>query len=144
MKELYQELIIDHGRRPRNFHAMDNATHIKDGFNPLCGDKLTLYLLEKNGVIEQTSFTGSGCAISMASASLMTENLMGKTIAQAEALFEQFHGMLTEHKAADKSLGKLMVLAGVAEYPMRVKCATLAWHTAMAALHNDPDNVSTE
>lgn len=135
LNDLYQQVIIDHGRNPRNFGRLDQANHIKEGFNPLCGDRLTLYLLEKNGLVEDVSFEGSGCAISMASASLMTEALKGKTIAQAKECFDNFHDLLTNknHSVAEK-IGKLAVLAGVSEYPMRVKCATLCWHTMREGL----------
>lgn len=143
MRELYQQMIIDHGRHPRNFHRLEQFNHMKVGNNPLCGDKLVLYVQEQNGVIEAVSFEGEGCAISMASASMMTEALKGKTIAEAEQLFEQFHQMITEGADGD-ALGKLAVLAGVKDYPMRVKCATLAWHTVDAALHDDNNEVSTE
>ncbi len=146
LRELYQELIIDHGRRPRNFGICENANHIKEGFNPLCGDKLTLYLSEKNGVIENITFQGAGCAISMATASLMTEALKGKTIQQAEQLFIDFHHLVTQGQQEDamEHLGKLSVLAGVIEFPARVKCATLAWHTLMGAINDDQNPISTE
>lgn len=146
LRELYQELIIDHGRHPRHFGKLDSANHIKEGYNPLCGDKLTLYVVEKNGVIENVSFEGAGCAISMASASLMTDALMGKTIQEADTLFREFHELLTGggQVKLQSHLGKLVVLSGVAEFPARVKCATLAWHTMQAALHNSDLLVSTE
>lgn len=145
LRELYQEIIIDHGRRPRNVGCVPNATHCKQGFNPLCGDKITLYLLEKNGIVEKLSFEGSGCAISMASASLMTEILKGKTVEEIHELFTAFHELVTRgNKAAEEKLGKLAVLGGVAEFPARVKCATLAWHTLKSALTNDAGVVSTE
>lgn len=132
LRELYQEVIFDHNRHPRNFHAMSNATHTADGHNPLCGDQLTIYAELKDGIIEDVSFVGHGCAISKASASLMTEAVKGKTIADAEALFQDMHIMLTEAHPEDRDFGKLEVLSGVREFPARVKCATLAWHT----LHN--------
>jgi nitrogen fixation NifU-like protein len=145
LRELYQEVVIDHGRRPRNFRQLDPASHHAEGFNPLCGDRLTLYLKLDGGVIREASFQGSGCAISMASASLMTEHLKGKTAAEAEAIFRQFHHLLTEDAEGDTDkLGKLTVLAGVKEFPTRVKCATLAWHTLHAALENEQKPVSTE
>lgn len=146
LRELYQQVIIDHGRRPRNFAVTTTANHIKDGHNPLCGDKLTLYLTTHNGVVESVTFQGAGCAISMASASLMTEAIKGKTIIEAEALFANFHGLLmqTTLPQQNDSLGKLTVLAGVAEFPARVKCATLAWHTMLAALQQNPAPISTE
>jgi nitrogen fixation NifU-like protein len=134
LKELYQDLIIDHGRHPRNFGACAHANHVKEGFNPLCGDKVTLYVNTQQGIIENISFEGSGCAISMASASLMTEAVKGKSIEMAQELFDGFHQLVTKAQPNEK-LGKLAALAGVAEYPMRVKCATLAWHTLAAALN---------
>lgn len=145
LRELYQELIIDHGRHPRNFHTQADATMTKEGFNPLCGDRLTLYLKVNNNVVVDASFQGSGCAISMSSASLMTEALKGKNIVEAEKIFAAFHALVTEGDESHMhSLGKLAVLKGVCEYPSRVKCATLAWHTLIAALDNSADTVSTE
>ena len=143
LRELYQQVIIDHGRHPRNFGALCDATHTKEGFNPLCGDKITVYVNKKNGIIQQLQFEGCGCAISMASASLMTESLTGKSLIDAEQLFSAFHQLITENKTSD-ILGKLTVLSGVCEFPTRVKCATLAWHTLKAALNNDTKVVSTE
>lgn len=145
LRELYQEMIIDHGRHPRNFGVLPEANHHKEGFNPLCGDKLTLHIYEHNGIVEKLSFEGSGCAISMASASLMTEVLRGKTKEEAEDMFTAFHQLVADDdKSGLQKLGKLAVLAGVAEFPARVKCATLAWHTLKAALANDSNVVSTE
>lgn len=146
LRELYQEVIIDHSKRPRNYGALEYAHHQKDGFNPLCGDKLTLYVLEQEGKITGLKFVGSGCAISMASASLMTETMKGKTRAEVEAIFNDFHQLMLEgHDVVlEDKLGKLAVLAGVAEFPARVKCATLAWHTLKAAIADDPNQVSTE
>lgn len=147
LRELYQETIIDHGRHPRNFGVAPDANHRKEGFNPLCGDKITLHIVEKNGVIEKLMFEGSGCAISMASASLMTEILKGKTTQTAEEIFTAFHDLVTQGHVAEElqpKIGKLTVLGGVAEFPARVKCATLAWHTLNAALKNDSGTVSTE
>lgn len=147
INELYQQLIIDHGRRPRNFGEMSDANHIKDGHNPLCGDELRVYVKENGGVIEDVKFTGQGCAISTASASLMTQCLIGKTVKEAEEVFKAFHACATEgvDPAQYKDvLGKLIVLTGVFEFPARVKCATLAWHTLQAALHDDNEPVSTE
>ncbi len=143
LRQLYQEMIIDHGKQPRNFGVLADANHSKNGHNPLCGDRLTVYLLERDGVVEDVKFEGVGCAISVASASLMTEAIKGKSVAAVEALFQQFHQLLTEGKE-DDSLGKLAVFSGVAEFPLRVKCATLAWHTLKAALTNDNQSVSTE
>jgi nitrogen fixation NifU-like protein len=135
LNELYQEVILDHNRRPRNFRTIDEATHHADGYNPLCGDKLTLTVKVENDSIADVAFVGSGCAISKASASLMTDTLKGKSLAEARALFERFHRMITTPPdQAVEDLGKLSVLAGVREFPVRVKCASLAWHTLKAAL----------
>ena len=147
LRDLYQEVVIDHGRRPRNFHALDPHSHHADGFNPLCGDKMSLYLqINADHIIEDIGFTGSGCAISMAAASLLTEQLKGKSEAQAQALFDAFHAMLTQDEALPDldMLDKLAVLQGVREYPTRVKCATLAGHTLRAALKRDDQPASTE
>lgn len=147
LRDLYQEVVIDHGRRPRNFHVLDPHSHHADGFNPLCGDKMSLYLqVNAEQVIEDAGFTGSGCAISMASASLLTEQLKGKTVAQGQALFDAFHSMLTDDDALPdlEQLDKLAVLSGVREYPTRVKCATLAGHTLRAALNREDQPASTE
>jgi nitrogen fixation NifU-like protein len=143
--DLYQQVILDHNRKPRNFHAMDGATHTCEGFNPLCGDRLTVYLkLDPAGVIDEVSFTGSGCAISKASASMMTSNLKGKTQAQAQEMFGSFHKMLTsEGESVDEErLGKLSIFSGVREYPSRIKCATLAWHTMASALDGSGSTTS--
>lgn len=144
LRDLYQEIIIDHGKQPRNFGKLEKATHCQMGHNPLCGDKLVLYISEKNGLIEDLLFMGEGCAISMASASLMTETVKGKSLADIEKLFEGFHCLVTEGKETAENMGKLAVFSGVAEFPVRVKCATLAWHTLKAALSNDPNAVTTE
>lgn len=145
LRELYQEIIIEHNRNPHNHYAMDDATATANGFNPLCGDKLTLYLKIADGVITELSFVGCGCAISQASASLMTDALRGKTLADAEQMFERFHALLTADGESDwTSLDRLAVLAGVKAYPARVKCATLAWHTFHAALDKSINTVSTE
>ncbi len=146
LRDLYQEVIFDHNRNPRNFRVMENPDREVEGFNPLCGDKLTLFLKIKDGIIEDASFQGSGCAISTASVSLMTEIIKGKTIEEAEEIFEMFHKMTTgEDGEIDlDAIGKLAVLAGVREYPARVKCATLAWHTLDAALKNKEKSISTE
>jgi len=147
LRALYQELIIDHGRKPRNFGQLDNANHVKEGFNPLCGDKLTVYLIiNDNELIEDIRFEGCGCAISMASASMMTQTLKGKTVAEAEALFADFHSLVMGEKSDELKdrLGKLAVLGGVSEYPARVKCASLAWHTVRASLQNETGVVCTE
>ncbi|WER49047.1 SUF system NifU family Fe-S cluster assembly protein [Cupriavidus sp. WKF15] len=145
LRNLYQEMVVDHSRSPRNFGRLAAANRSAEGFNPLCGDRLTLYLSIRGGVIEDASFEGSGCAISTASASLMTEALKGKTEAEARALFSGFHALVTgEPGLASFPMGKLEVLAGVREFPARVKCATLAWHTMQAALENSARPVSTE
>lgn len=146
LRDLYQEVIFDHNRRPRNFHKLPAANRHADGFNPLCGDQLTVYMkVNDAGVIEEVSFEGRGCAISTASASIMTETLTGKTEREAQTLFEGFHRLVTgEGGANDTELGKLAVLGGVRDYPSRVKCATLAWHTVQAALRNESSRVTTE
>lgn len=147
LRELYQEMILDHCKRPRNFHSLADANHQADGFNRLCGDKLRVYVKLANGLIEDIAFEGDGCCISKASSSMMTEALKGKTVAEAHRLFEQFHGVLTgppDEIPDVPELGKLAVFAGVREFPVRVKCATLAWHTLEAALKEDDKTVSTE
>jgi nitrogen fixation protein NifU and related proteins len=144
LDELYQEVILDHNRRPRNFRTIEEGRHA-EGYNPLCGDRLTVYLRIQGDRIQDASFQGSGCAISKASASLMTDIVKGKTIAEAEALFERFHRLIT--RSADDpvdDLGKLSVFAGVRQYPARVKCASLAWHTLRAATDARNEVVSTE
>ena len=138
LTDLYQEVILDHNRRPRNFHALADASHTAEGYNPLCGDRLTLYLKVDGGVVRDVSFEGAGCAISKASASMMTDAVKGKSIVEAQALFDRFHRMVTtppEQPVED--LGKLSALAGVREFPVRVKCASLAWHTLKAAFTNE-------
>ena len=145
LSELYQQLIIDHGRHPRNFAMLDNATHQLEGYNPLCGDKLTVFIRSHNNVVDDIGFQGSGCAISVASASLMTEAIKGKSVAEAKAIFNDFHQMVTGDDSVDaEKLGKLAVLRGVAEYPMRVKCATLCWHTMLGAINSVQAPASTE
>lgn len=146
LRDLYQEVIFDHNRRPRNFGRPAGANRSAEGFNALCGDRLTLYLRMEEGVIRDVGFEATGCAISMASASLLTEALKGKTEAEAQALFEGFHGLLTDGSGTRPAvpLGKLEVLSGVREFPARVKCATLAWHTLRAALDDEGRTVSTE
>jgi len=136
LRELYQETILDHGRAPRNFGKLEGCTHEADGDNPLCGDKIHLYLTVDGDTVTDLKFDGAGCAISTASASLMTEALKGKSVADAMALFERVHESVTGQGSADQSveLGKLAVFEGVREYPLRVKCATLAWHTLRNAL----------
>jgi nitrogen fixation NifU-like protein len=138
LTDLYQEVILDHNRRPRNFHALADASHTAEGYNPLCGDRLRLYLRVDGGVVRDVSFEGAGCAISKASASLMTDAVKGKTIAEAQALFDRFHRMVTTPpEQAVEDLGKLSAFAGVREFPVRVKCASLAWHTLKAAFNNE-------
>jgi nitrogen fixation NifU-like protein len=144
LRDLYQEVILDHNKRPRNFRVMDPCTHHADGYNPLCGDRITVYLDVQDGVIRDVSFQGSGCAISTASASLMTEVLKGKSFAQVDGLFERFHDVVTGEVESSAGMGKLAVLAGVQDYPSRVKCATLAWHAVKAALENRSEPVKTE
>lgn len=144
VSDLYQEVIIDHSKRPRNFQKLENADRVAYGNNPLCGDKLRVELKLQDDRVSEIAFQGSGCAISTASASLMTESVKGKTRAEAEALFERFHDLITTDKAADANLGKLAVFSGVREYPVRAKCATLAWHTLRAALREAEAQVSTE
>lgn len=144
LRELYQEIIVDHGKNPRHTGVLTNANHHQVGHNPLCGDRLVIYVNEANGSIKELSFEGSGCAISMASASLMIEAVKGMSVAAFEKLFDQFHLLVTEGKESSEDMGKLAAFSGVAEFPVRVKCATLAWHTLKAALTNDPHPVSTE
>jgi nitrogen fixation NifU-like protein len=144
VNDLYQEIIIDHSKRPRNCHPMDDADRKAEGYNPLCGDKLHLYLKMEGDVVKDASFVGSGCAISTASASLMTESLKGKTKEEAMKLLDRFHELLTTDTPVSQELGKLVVFCGVRDYPARVKCATLAWHTLKSALNNTQDTVTTE
>jgi len=147
LRDLYQEVILDHTKRPRNFHKLEKANHKADGYNPLCGDKITVYLELEGDVLRNISFQGSGCAISTASASMMTESLKGKTTAEPQALFECFHDLVTGKPASQSNtpdIGKLAVFTGVREFPVRVKCASLAWHTLRAALDNRQGAVSTE
>ncbi len=145
LRELYQEVIFDHYKTPRNHHALAQANHVGRGHNPLCGDQVTVYLQVEGDVIKDLSFEGTGCAISTASASLMTDALKGKKLAEVERLFDAFHAMVTDGDAEpDPALGKLEALAGVREFPARVKCATLAWHTLQAALKEGKLPVSTK
>jgi nitrogen fixation protein NifU and related proteins len=144
LQELYQEVILDHNKRPHNFRAIEQGRKA-EGYNPLCGDRLTVYLRVEGDRVVDASFQGSGCAISKASASLMTDNVKGKTLKEVEELFERFHRMIT--RAPDEpvdDLGKLSVLAGVRQFPIRVKCASLAWHTLRAAADASSDVISTE
>lgn len=146
LKELYQDVIVDHNRSPRNFRQIEHADRKLEGFNPLCGDRLTLYIKIDGDQIEDVSFDGSGCAISVASASLMTEAIKGKTINEAETTFNDFHHLLTdENPQLDlERFGKLAALAGVRDYPSRVKCASLCWHTLHAILDGTASPISTE
>ncbi|MDE2180819.1 MAG: SUF system NifU family Fe-S cluster assembly protein [candidate division NC10 bacterium] len=147
LRELYQEVILDHNKRPRNFQKLEGANRAADGYNPLCGDQITVYLLVEDHVIKDIAFQGSGCAISKASASMMTAIVKGKTTAEAEGLFETFHRMVTADPGVASDplvVGKLAAFAGVREFPVRVKCATLPWHTLRAALEERGQIVSTE
>jgi nitrogen fixation NifU-like protein len=144
LRDLYQEVILDHHKKPRNFRKPEGDSRHVEGFNPLCGDKVTVYVKLEGDVVKDVSFQGSGCAISTASASMMTESLKGKTRAEAEKLFQAFHDLLTGKSTDADRLGKLAVFSGVREFPVRVKCATLAWHTFRAALEGEEKTVSTE
>ena len=147
LRELYQEVILEHSKAPRNYREMETANHTAEGYNPLCGDHFTVYLNLDGDSIRDISFQGSGCAISKASASVMTQSLKGKTMAEAGKLFDQFHKLVTGRSPANGNqaeLGKLAVFSGVSKFPVRVKCATLAWHTLHAALDGKRETVSTE
>jgi nitrogen fixation NifU-like protein len=149
LRELYQEVILDHSKRPRNFHEMPGANRKAEGFNPLCGDKATVFVRLEGDRVEDLSFVGKGCSISTASASMMTESLKGKTREEAEALFQRFHALVTAAPDAGQShtapeLGKLAAFSGVSEFPVRVKCASLPWHTLRAALEGQAEPVKTE
>ncbi|MFQ5882506.1 MAG: Fe-S cluster assembly sulfur transfer protein SufU [Candidatus Methylomirabilales bacterium] len=147
LRELYQQVILDHNKKPRNFQKLEGANRTAEGHNPLCGDYVTVYLQLEDHVIRKISFQGSGCAISKASASMMTDSMKGKSRAEAQVLFERFHDLVTGEgdRAGDPvDLGKLAVFSGVSEFPVRVKCATLAWHTLRAALEGKGETVSTE
>jgi nitrogen fixation NifU-like protein len=146
LSELYQAVILDHNKKPRNFHKLDTANYSAEGFNPLCGDQLQVYLQVEDGQIKDISFEGTGCAIFKASASMMTQAVKGKTKAESEVLFDEFHRMVTDQldeESEPNQLGKLKIFSGVREFPVRVKCATLSWHTLQAAL-KDQGKVSTE
>jgi nitrogen fixation NifU-like protein len=144
LSELYQQVILDHNKKPRNFRKIDTPSHTAEGHNPLCGDQLTIYLAMENDEVKDVAFEGSGCAISKASASMMTQAVKGKSKEQAEKLFTEFHSMVTTDDENEESiLGNLRIFSGVREFPVRVKCATLAWHTLHAAL-NKQEIVSTE
>jgi nitrogen fixation NifU-like protein len=146
LRDLYQDVILEHSKAPRNFRPQPAANHKAEGYNPLCGDRFTVYLTLDGQKIQDISFEGSGCAISKASASMMTQSVKGKTVAEAEKLFGQFHEMVTGKAASGEAedLGKLAVFSGVSEFPVRVKCATLAWHTLEAALAGKQEAISTE
>ncbi|HKW75832.1 MAG TPA: SUF system NifU family Fe-S cluster assembly protein [Terriglobales bacterium] len=144
LRELYQETILEHSRKPRNFGELPCASHKAEGYNPLCGDHYTVFVNVKDGAIDDIRFNGAGCAISKASASMMTQSVKGKTESEAEEIFSRFHDLVTGHQNGTDKLGKLAVFAGVSEFPLRVKCATLAWHAMRAALRGDQQAVSTE
>jgi nitrogen fixation NifU-like protein len=147
LRDLYQEVVIDHSKRPRNFHKLEGANHTAQGYNPLCGDKVTVYVKLDGNRLQDISFEGSGCAISTASASIMTETVKGKTAEEAQALFESFHDLVTTGSVSRRDappLGKLEVFSKVSDYPVRVKCATLVWHTLRSALSGRDTVVSTE
>jgi nitrogen fixation NifU-like protein len=146
LSDLYQEILLEHNSKPRNFRELEEATQSAEGYNPLCGDKITVYLSVVNGTIADVGFQGSGCAISRASASMMTQSVKGQTLVEAENVFDAFHRMMTE-PGADLDhdlLGDLESLSGVVEFPIRIKCAVLAWHTLRAALDGQGDTVTTE
>ena len=147
LRELYQQVILDHNKSPRNFRVIENANHHSEGYNPLCGDRIDIYLDVKKGIVEDISFQGKGCAISKASASLMSSMVKGKPVKEAEKLFEKFHDLITGKLGNNpdiEELGKLAVFAGVRDFPARVKCASLAWHTMINALKEEKDIVTTE
>lgn len=147
LRELYQEVIMDHNKKPRNFHKLENANRVADGRNPLCGDHYTVYLLVENGIVTDIGFDGSGCAISKASASIMSSEIKGKSVEEADRLFRLFHDIVTGKLSGDEAMleaGKLGAFAGVAEFPVRVKCATLAWHAMQSGLHSGESEISTE
>jgi nitrogen fixation NifU-like protein len=145
LRDLYQEVIIDHSKRPRNYRVLDAGARHAEGFNPLCGDQVTVYVDVQGNEVRDLAFQGHGCAISTASASVMTETLKGKSVDEAERLFHVFHDLVTGKSRPDPTeLGKLAVFAGVSEFPTRVKCAILCWHTARAAIEGKEDPVTTE
>ena len=146
LNELYQQVILDHNKKPRNFRKLENASHTAEGYNPLCGDQLTVYVNVAGDAVQEIAFEGSGCAISKAAASMMTQAVKGKSREQAEELFHKFHSMVTgelDEETEESMLGNLRIFAGVRDFPVRVKCATLPWHTMQAAL-NKQDRASTE
>ena len=146
LRDMYQEVILEHAKSPRNFRVLEPPSNKAEGYNPLCGDRCTVFINTHGGVIQDISFQGSGCAISRASASLMTQSLKGKTLQEADEMFRKFHELVTGRNpdGNQSDIGKLKVFAGVSEFPARVKCATLAWHTLQAALHGDSELVTTE
>lgn len=144
LRDLYQEVVVDHSRRPRNFRRIEEPSRSARGYNPLCGDKVSVYVSLQDGRVADVSFEGSGCAISTASASIMTEVVKGKTVQETKVLFESFHHLVTTGEASGASLGKLAVFSNVSDYPARVKCATLVWHTLRSALEGSQGVVSTE
>jgi nitrogen fixation NifU-like protein len=144
LRDLYQQVILDHNRKPRNFRKIADASRTAEGYNPLCGDQITVYLTVEDGVVKDAAFQGSGCAISKAAASMMTASVIGKPEAEVEALFQRVHAMLTGANGGAAEVGKLTVFAGVREFPSRIKCVTLAWHTLQAALSGAAEPVSTE
>lgn len=145
LSELYQEVILDHNKRPRNFKVLEDANRTAEGYNPLCGDQLTVYLLLEGDIVKNIAFQGSGCAISKASASIMTSTIKGKSLKDAEELFNKMHRIFTGEESADyDNLGKLAALAGVSQFPTRIKCATLPWHTFRAALESKQEEITTE
>lgn len=147
LESLYQEVILDHNRRPRNFKVLESANRKAEGFNPLCGDRVTIYLEVDDEFVKDVAFQGSGCAISMASSSIMTESLKGKSLVEVERLWTTFHDIVTgesSESSGQTDVGKLAVFGGLSKYPVRVKCATLTWHTLLAALHETQQAVSSE
>jgi nitrogen fixation protein NifU and related proteins len=147
LRDLYQDVILDHNKKPRNFHKLEQANRQADGYNPLCGDKFSIYMQIENGIVKDIGFVGTGCAISTASASMMTEYLKGKPESEAREVFKRFHHLVANHSDVSPDaaeMGELAVFAGVREYPMRAKCATLAWHAMCAALDQTKDAVATE
>lgn len=143
--DLYQQVILDHSRNPRNFRKIEDASHDAEGFNPLCGDQIHVFIKIKDGNIDDLAFEGNGCAICTASASIMTQNLKGQSVAKANQTFKAFHKLLTKDEATEPAdLGKLSVFSGVRKYPIRVKCATLPWHTLVASMEGSDDSVTTE
>jgi nitrogen fixation NifU-like protein len=144
LRDLYQQVILDHNRKPRNFRKIAGANRTAEGYNPLCGDRITVEVRVEDGIVKDAAFQGAGCAISKAAASMMTSSVIGKPQTEVDALFQGVHAMLTGANGAAADVGKLAVFAGVREFPSRIKCATLAWHALRAALHGAAEPVSTE